>query len=141
MRIDRKQLVMAQDFRGGAWMMRTRQDAADRAGHRVWWQFRLCTVLVTSPLLTLLLLLALTNSPYWWKARTHDVAVRMHSRNARFCRDFSVSRPDEAAVYLRFARQAEARVAYHKALSQKYWRLSTLPWLWIFAPADPPPPP
>jgi hypothetical protein len=121
--------------------MRSRHDAKDPVMRRVWWQFRLRTLLVTSPLLTLLLLLALTNSPYWWKARTHDVAVRMHLRNARFCREFSASRPDEAAVYVRFARQAEARVAYHKALSQKYWRLSTLPWLWIFAPADPPPPP
>ena len=107
----------------------------------VWGQFRLSTLLVASPVVTLLLLAALSSSPYWWQARSHDAAVWMHTRNARSNRDWSVNRPGEAAVYLRFARQADARVAYHQALSRKYWRLAARPWLWLFVPPDPPPPP
>jgi hypothetical protein len=49
--------------------------------------------------------------------------------------------PREATIYLGHASQADARVEYHKAMSQKYWRLSTRPWLWLFVPTDPPPPP
>jgi len=121
--------------------VRPRNDRTGRVTRRVWWQFRPCTLLITSPLFTLLLVVALTSSPFWWKARTHDVAVLMHSHNAQSRREMSVARPDEAAVYLRFAQQAEARVAYHQKMSRKYWHIATRPWLWGFVPAHPPPPP
>jgi hypothetical protein len=85
---------------------------------RVWWQFRLRTLLILSPVLALLLGIALHSDPYRWKARSHDVAVLVYSKQAQSNREWAVGRPDEAAVYLRFATQNEARVSYHQAMSR-----------------------
>jgi hypothetical protein len=108
---------------------------------RVWWQFRLRTLLVITPVLAILLVVALQSDPYRWKARNHDVAVFMYTKHAQSNREAAVARPDEAAIYLRFASQNEARVAYHRAMSRKYWALAGRPWAWLSVPPDPPAPP
>ena len=75
---------------------------------RVWWQFRLRTLLITSPILTLLFVAALTSSPYWWRARDHDVAVSNAYIECAVQPRVGRLRPDEAAIYLRNANQADA---------------------------------
>jgi hypothetical protein len=121
--------------------VRIRQHTADRGMRRVRWKFRLKTLLVTIPFVALLVLAALFNAPYRSEARSHDVAALIHAKHARSNREWSVARPDEAADYLRLATMDEARVAYHEALSRKYWRLTARPWAWKSVPPDPPPPP
>jgi hypothetical protein len=108
---------------------------------RAWWQFRLRTLLIATPVLALLLSVALRSDPYRWKARTHDVAVLVYTKHAQSNRAWAVAHPDEAGVSLGFAKRDEARVAYHQAMSQKYWSLAGRPWTWMFVPPDPPPPP
>jgi hypothetical protein len=140
-RTDQKSLARPHVFSDGGWVVRTRQAAADRPMRRVWWQFRLRTLLVLTPVLAILLAVALQSDPYRWKARYHDVAVLMYTKNAQSNVEFAVARPDEAAIYLGFARQNEARMAYHQAMSRKYWSLAGRPWAWVSVPPDPSPPP
>jgi hypothetical protein len=84
---------------------------------------------------------ALQSDPYRWKARTHDVAVLMFTKQAQSNREYAIAQPDEAAVYLSFAKRSEARVAYHQDMSRKYWRLAGRPWTWMSVSPDPAPPP
>jgi hypothetical protein len=121
--------------------VRTRRKVARHALGRRWWQCGLRTFLVAAPLLGLLLVVVLESDPYRWKARQHDVAVLMHTRNAQSNREWALSRPEYAPDCLLFARQALAQVAYHQAMSRKYWRLAARPWAWLSVPPDPPPPP
>ena len=60
----------------------------------------------------------------------------MHEKNARSNREWPGRRSGEQADYFRLARQADARVAYHEAMSRKYWHLAGRPWTWIFIPPD-----
>jgi hypothetical protein len=121
--------------------MATQHHGTGRARRRPWGQFRLRTLLIATPLLGLLLLVILEGDPYRWKARNHDAAVWMNLKNARTMREWPTSHPVEKADCLRLAQQAEARAAYHQAMSQKYWRLAGRPWLWLSVAPDPPPPP